>query len=663
MPAPPATGPRRNDPCSCGSGRKFKSCCGKASARPDASPTSAVPSLFPLFVGSDSAPRSAESSFGPLTEVSKLREAAEQFRRRQSVLPALPVPEGDAAAAATGARRVPAHRVEAARRQRERGIGLIEAGRLPAAILAFQRATSLDPADAAAHHALGRAFLVDGRFVEAAASLRLATTLRDEAAAFYDLGTALHRQGLKLEAMAAYRRAAELAPGLAAAHAALAELLDGAGEAEEAASCFRHAADAVPETAAGRLNLAKAMMLEGNFAEAELQLRRAVMLDPESDVLQKCLGDVLVREGRFEEAIAAFDHALELNPYQVSAHFTAVEAKKCVMADQPRLERMRMSLADALLDDEDRLVLHFACGKLLDDLGEYGEAIRHFDAANQIRRGRASFDGEAFAADIDRLIKRFTPAFFAANAAFGRDDETPLLIVGMPRSGTTLVEQIVSSHPQIAAGGELPFWIKRAGPRGIAEVRYLPVEAARTLSAEYLSLLRRIEPSAARVTDKLPYNVLCLGVIGLLLPKARIIQCRRHPVDTCLSMYFTHFNQTISFVGDKADLAVAYRHYARLMDHWRAVLPPDRLLEVEYETLVADREAVTRQMVEFAGLDWDDACLQPERNPRAVATASLWQARQPVYTSSIARWRRYEPWLGELRQLMPSPGADASAAS
>jgi tetratricopeptide (TPR) repeat protein len=652
---PAAARPGRNDPCPCGSGRKFKLCCGAAPARPSMSPTSRAASLFPLSAAADAAAGSTSSGIGPLTEVSDLREAAEAFRRRQSALPAFSILAGDAADVE---HRVPPRRAEAARRHRERGIGLLEAGRLPASIAAFQRATRLDPGDGASHHALGRAFLATGRFAEAAASLRLATTLRDDAAAYRDLGMALHRQRLDLEAMAAYRRAVELAPDLAETHAALGELLETAGDDQEAAECFRRAGAAAPDTAAGRLDLARALMLENNFTEAEVQLRHAVALDPQCDRLVKYLGDVLIRQGRFAEGIEAFDCALALNPRQVAAHFSLVDSKKCTEADRPRLAQMLSTLGDPELDDEDRLLLHFACGKLLDDLGEYREAMQHFEAANQIRRGGARFNGAAFAADVDRRLRRFTPAFFAASAGFGRDDETPLLIVGMPRSGTTLVEQIISSHPQIAAGGELPFWIRRASPWGIAEATYLPLESARDLSGEYLSLLRRIGPSAARVTDKQPFNLLCLGVIHLLLPKARIIQCRRHPVDTCLSLYFTHFKQTISFVSDKTDLAAAYQHYARLMDHWRTVLPSDRLLEVDYEKLVADRESVTRQLIDFAGLDWHDSCLWPERNRRAVTTASLWQARQPVYTTSVARWRHYEPWLGELRPLLPAAGAD-----
>ena len=571
-----------------------------------------------------------------------------------------------AARTLTGGAPVARHRVTpdrsaAARRYRERGIRLVEAGRPSAAISAFRRAIELDPGEAASHHALGRALLRLDRLAEAAASLSLATTLRDDAAAYHDLGVALQRQDLRVEATAAYRRAVELAPELAEAHAALGELLILADEDEEAARCFRRAAAVDPDTVAGRLSLAKACMLETNFSEAETQLRQALACEPQNDELMKYLGDVLARQGRFDEASEAFDRTLELNPRHVAAHFTMVEARKCTEADRPRLERMLAALDDAGLGDADRVQLHFAIGKLLDDLGDYAEAMRHFDIANQ--RRRAAFDRAGFSADVDRIVRRFTPGFFAANSAFGRDDDAPLMIVGLPRSGTTLVEQIISSHPQVAAGGELPFWVKRAGPWGIAEATYLSTEMAHDLAGEYLAQLRRIGPTATRITDKQPFNLLNLGIIHLLLPKARIIQCRRHPVDTCLSIYFTNFMQVIGFATDKADLADAYQLYARLMDHWRTVLPSDRFLEVHYEELIADREAVTRRLVAFSGLDWSDSCLQPERNNRAVVTASLWQARQPVYATSVERWRHYEPWLGELRRLLPADRAGGSEAA
>jgi tetratricopeptide (TPR) repeat protein len=591
-----------------------------------------------------------DPSLDPLTQARRDREAVEQFRQMQSGLPAalFRTADGPPTGRAAASRR----QTMAAERHRQRGTQLLIEGRLSAAISALRRATDLDPSDAGSHHMLGRAFLYSGRFAEAGANLRLAVTLDDElAAAHLDLAVALDRQGLDLEAMAAYRQAVRLAPEWAEGHGRLAELLEATGDVEGAIEAFRRAA---PETPAGRLNAVRALTLEGKYREAEAQLRQAIVLDPGSDLLHKALGDALSKQGRFEEAIEACDRALTINPLQVPAHLIAVQARKCTEADRSRLDRMLSALGEASLDDEDRLFLHYAIGKMLDDFGEYREAMRHFDQANGIRRRNASFDRELFSGHVDWVMRRFTPTYFAAHADFAVDDETPLLIVGMPRSGTTLVEQILSSHPQIAGGGELVFWTRRAASWGVSSATYLTSASAHHMAGDYLAMLRRIGPSAARVTDKVPFNLFQLGLIHLLLPKARIIHCRRHPIDTCLSMYFTNFKEKFEFVSDKGDLAFAYRQYARLMDHWREVLPSDRFVEVDYESLIADRQTLTRRLIAFTGLDWHDACLAPERNKRTVITSSVWQVRQPVYATSIARWRHYEPWLGELRQLLPA---------
>jgi hypothetical protein len=301
--------------------------------------------------------------------------------------------------------------------------------------------------------------------------------------------------------------------------------------------------------------------------------------------------------------------------------------------------------------DFDRMVLHFALGKLHDDMGEYAEAIAHYDEGNRIEGRRLKFDRGAFAGEIDRLVETFTPACFAAQEEQATRSELPLLIVGLPRSGTTLVEQIVSAHPRVAAGGELTFWSEAD-----------PATDVSTLATDYLALLRRAGPDAARVTDKNPFNFLHMGLVHAALPQARFIHCRRNPIDTCLSIFFTRFATPQPFAYSRDDLVFYFRQYERLMAHWRAVLPPERFLEVDYEALIGDREQVTRGIIAFCGLDWDDACLRPEHNNREVRTASLWQARQPVYATSVARWRHYEPWLGELRGLLPASAATGSIA-
>jgi len=261
------------------------------------------------------------------------------------------------------------------------------------------------------------------------------------------------------------------------------------------------------------------------------------------------------------------------------------------------------------------------------------------------------YSAAAHAAGIDRQIDAFTAEFFSRNAALGCDWEVPILILGMLRFGTTLIEQILSSHPDVAAGGELAFWGERAAGFRIesGNIDRAWVEAA---AREYRVLLTDISPTARRVTDKRPQNFHYVALIHAVFPRARIIHCRRHPVDTCLSIYFQSFARRMDFAYDRADLLSFYRQYSRLMAHWRDVLPADRLFEVQYEELVADRELWTRRMIGFCGLDWDEACLHSERNQRPLRTASVWQARQPVYGTSVARWRHYEPWLGPLGSLL-----------
>ena len=226
----------------------------------------------------------------------------------------------------------------------------------------------------------------------------------------------------------------------------------------------------------------------------------------------------------------------------------------------------------------------------------------------------------------------------------------------MPRSGTTLVEQILSSHPDVAAGGELSFWGDRFASGLWVFDATASTEPVHRLATEYLAILRAICPSTPRITDKMPFNFWLLGIIRQVFRRATFVHCRRHPVDTCLSIFTTDFDGIIDFAGERSDLVFFYRQYERLMAHWREVLPLERFIEIDYEMLVAEPEPQTRRLLAGCELEWDDACLAPHLNQRRIATASMWQARQPIHRSSVGRWRHYEPWLGELREL--SPGAE-----
>ncbi len=615
--------------------------------------TKPAPQAAPSIALSGAAGRTI-LNLGPLSEAGRMREEAERLQRSlyRDPLAALRTTGNSAN---RERRPTQAGQAEAAERCRRRGNRLLQAGKAAAAIAEFRQATKLDPVNAGLHHALGQAFLRAGQYANAESSFKLAITFGDDfAEAHLDLGKAIEQQGRPFEAIAAFRRAVGLTPALDEGHRRLGGLLESTGDSAAAADSYRRAAAAAPGTALGRMSDAKAFVLEGDFEQAERRLRQAVAAEPNNAQTHKLLGDVLAIGGRFDEAFAAYDRALEADPLLAEAQFAAVQARKCGESDRPRLVRMLSTLQVRGLNDRQRMVLHFTIGKMFDDLREYREAMGHFDAANRLRRRlQTKFDRATFSDQIDRLIRRFTAPFFAQSAAYGCNDETPILIVGMPRSGTTLVEQILAAHPDVAAGGELAFWVTHGSAPWVVEATDLTPKTGHGLSAEYLSLLRRIGTPAARVTDKLPFNFLRLGLIHLLLPRARLIHCRRHPIDTCLSIYSTYFKAAMEFCADKSDLVFEYRNYLRLMDHWRAVLPADRYMEVDYENLVADREAVTRRLIAFAGLAWNDSCLAPERKERTVMTASYWQVRQPVYTTSVERWRNYEPWIGELRELAP----------
>jgi tetratricopeptide (TPR) repeat protein len=532
---------------------------------------------------------------------------------------------------------------------------LLQAGQPSAAIPILREAIRSDAKYFDAHHALASALMRSGRFADAVEILLRALAIRpNSAAAWRDLGVSYDRQNLHPPAIEAYRRAVELAPNLDDVLSRLGELYRMYSRMDEAGDCFERAAAVKPDTTKAHLLRSDARLLRGDISAAEEWARKAVALDPASDAAHGTLAGLLYAQGRFEEAASSFEAALRLNPKAARCWHGLAECRTFSEDDISIVDRMLVVLQRTGLDEGERMTMHFAVGKVYDDCGDYAHAMEHFDAANGLRARDLRFDRAGFEALVDRTIQRFTRDFVTSNAGSGTPDSRPLFIVGMYRSGTTLVEQIVSSHPKIAAGGELTVWTP-ADIEVDATTGEFDPDRVQAAIAKYLSVLQKIGPGAARVTDKLPFNFFRLGAIHALMPNARIIHCQRDPIDTCLSIYSNLFRSRVPFAARKDDLAFCYRLYLRLMDHWRKVLPDDVFLDVQYEQLIADREAETRRLIAFAGLEWNDSCLRPEQNKRTIDTASARQARQPVYTTSMQRWRHYEPWIGELHQLLSPP--------
>jgi LPS sulfotransferase NodH len=321
--------------------------------------------------------------------------------------------------------------------------------------------------------------------------------------------------------------------------------------------------------------------------------------------------------------------------------------------DAPILARMNATLALPNQSALARQMMHFALGKAYDDVGNYQEAIRNFEAGNQFRALAGKLNREELTALVDRLSDATPPGYRDRQPDGGSEDATPLLIVGLPRSGSTLIEQVISSHPEVAAGGELEFWVTRYPS---AKGAWLPLaaDAARRLADDYLAELRTKGPYAKRVTDKMLSNFWLLGLLHRLFPNATLIHCRRHPIDTALSIFTTNLAaQSARRLSGRGDLVFYIRQYQRLMAHWRVVLPSDRFVEVDYEALVADPEAQSRRLIAACGLAWNEACLTPHLNRRRIETASLWQRANPSTpvpwgggggtnhgSASFASWRR-----------------------
>ena len=530
----------------------------------------------------------------------------------------------------------------------------IRAGCPADALPPLRQAASLNPSDAAILHDLGFVCLQTGRVIDAVAAFEAALTADPRfALASLRLGIALQTQGHTAAALAAYRRAVTLLPAMVEARFRAGALLETLGLRADAIAAFRRAAASTPKTSLTRLCNARALMAEDRDAEAERALRQLLALDPDHAVATDLLGTVLADAGRFDEARICYERATAAAPHLAGSYYDLARCRRMGEADAELLTRMHAALASPGLHAEVQVKLHLALGKAADDLDDPATAMRHFDAADAVRSRSVAFDPAALEARVDRLIARTPDPISASNLLeAGRDDPAPVLIVGLPRSGTTLVEQILSCHPDVHACGEQPFWTERGAGWEQAGAAGTGAAFLAEAASDYTRLLHAMAPGAARITDKMPLNVFWAGLIHSALPRATIIHCRRSPIDTALSIHRTYFNQHAAFPTGGIALVGMVRAVQRLTDHWRNILPADRFIEVDYERLVDDPEPAVRRLLAACGLPWDSRCLRPEQNRRIVKTPSKWQVRQPICASPEA-WRRYEPWLGPLAALVP----------
>jgi len=524
----------------------------------------------------------------------------------------------------------------------------------------LERVVALAPDWAEPHNDLGTALARLGRHEEALTAFARATALKpDFAAAYNNCGNTLVTLERTRDAIAMFERAIAHRPGYATAEFNLANALAERERHEDAAVHFEKALAARPDWMEALCGAAHSLHMSNRSAEALGFYERACQLDPNRSEAWHGVGVVTQTLGMLEKSRAAFERALEIDPERPVYYRTIAEIHRFEAGD-PMIAKME-ALAARMesLPKPQQTELHFALGKAYSDIGEQERAFQHFIAGNALRSSVELYDEDANIDMLKHIESVFTADLLARNADAGDPSDVPIFIVGMPRSGSTLTEQILSSHPEVFGAGEMRYMnelTKSFRGRDVSDffpevARKLRPEDWRRFGVRYVEKLRAWAPDAVRITDKLPSNFRFIGLIRMALPHARIIHTRRNPIDTCVSCFTRLFGRK-SFTSDLATLGRYYRQYERLMDHWRAILPPGAMLEVQYEQTVDDFENQARRIVAYCGLDWDDKCLEFHQNTRPVRTASVTQVRQPIYRSAIGRWKPYEmmlqPLLNEL---------------
>ena len=547
---------------------------------------------------------------------------------------------------------------DAVRMRNNLGIAFKRVGRLQEAEAAYRRAISIDGGYAQAHYNLGVVLIERGDFRDAAASFQAAVNLDTEfLEARRNLAHALLGSNQFAESADEFRRFLDISPDDVAANLALVEILRQLEDYDKARKYLDRLLEANPDHVGALFQKCLVLQEQGALGEARDVLTRIVDADPEHAGAHNLLGVVSQALGHLDEAVRCFRCAISIEPLFAEAHRNLALARRHVEVDED--VRRTRRLMDIEMNEVATMHAEFDLAKIDDDLGEIDDAFMHLSRANRLKRRSIQYDVGQDRIFFERLKRTFDPAFFSMRQGWGEDDTTPIFIVGMPRSGTTLVEQIIASHPRAWGAGETLdldrlLWANRGSdqPQAWCEtMASLAKDDMRKLAADYLTALKRSALGADRITDKTPGNFHYIGMIRVMLPRAKIVNCIRNPLDMCFSCFQTYFTRGIHFAYELRELGIYYRLYAGLMEHWRTTLP-GFVYDLRYEQLLHDQETETRNLLEFCGLEWDSACLDFHRTERPVQTASVVQVRQPIYQSSIGRAARYANHLGPLRDAL-----------
>ncbi len=541
------------------------------------------------------------------------------------------------------------------------GNALASQGQHEAAITNYEKALALKPGDIAILNNLGNALYIASRLDEAADKLRKVVRLQpDYADAHNNLGNIYKAQNKNNVAIDHFQKALALNPKLFETLLNLGDILsDRIGHPIAAEECFRKALALKPDDIQAHTGLINMLRFQGRLDDSLKAVNSALRFNPEHPGSLARIADIYEQQGEYDKAYSQICMLLENNdkPLPLLIEVMLRICQKVGCCDEA-IKRAQGLLATETLAPISRQTLHFELGKLHDKAKEYDRSFEHYHSANET--AKPPFDIEEIKQQVNSLTHTYNKETLAQLSHSNNDNQQPVFIVGMPRSGTSLTEQILGSHPEVFAAGEMndindiaasmPALLGTDKPHPDC-LEWLNQNTIDQLARRYLDKLDTLSTDTRYITDKMPHNFMNLGLIALLFPKTRIIHCVRDPRDTCLSIYFQNFGWLHRYGADLSSLGAYYRHYQKLMQHWEEVLELP-IITIRYEDMIANQEAVSRKMIAFCELEWDERCLQFHKSDRHVATASYDQVRQKIYTQSKARWKNYEKHIAPLIETL-----------
>jgi len=527
-------------------------------------------------------------------------------------------------------------------------------GRLEQAAASYTRALRIKPDFAEAHSNLGNVLKSLGKPEEAVASYQRALQIRpDYAEAHCNLGDALNDLGKPEEAVASYHRALQIKPDFVVAHNNLGGAFNDLGKPEKAVSSLTKALQIQPDLAEAHNNLGVALNILGKPEEARSSLCRALQIKPDYAQAHNNLGATLNDLGKPDAALASYNKALQIDPAFAEAH-RFLSAVKTFQDGDPQIQQMLQLFKRNNLPDEDRMHLNFALAKAYEDIGDYDRAFACFVDGNRLRKAELNYESSATRASFAKIKATFAkdvPALSVLKESESAKGQRPVFVLGMPRSGTTLVEQILASHSQVYGAGELVLL-----GQSVNSIEWFSTQLSshqlQSVRKSYLSGLNNIGVSEPFITDKMPVNLWWIGFIIAALPEARIVHVKRDARATCWSNFKHYFSgKGNGFAYGLKDVSEYYKMTIDLMAFWHEKYP-QRIYDLNYEALTEHQEDVARKLFDYIGLSWEDQCLEFHKTGRAVQTASVTQVRQEMYQGSSDEWRKYEKHLGSMVELL-----------